>query len=73
MHQTISENFWNNLLDTLIVSCIFCTAKVKILLNMKNPQVTKAFNTLVETSETIRLLDLNNQTNTTPYGKFIFN
>jgi hypothetical protein len=57
MHQTVSENFMNNLLDTLAVSCIFCTSKVKILLNMNNPQVTKAFNTLVGTSEAIRLLN----------------
>ncbi|BDI12834.1 hypothetical protein (mitochondrion) [Phanerochaete sordida] len=35
----------------------FCTSKVKILLNMNNPQVTKAFNTLVGTSEAIRLLN----------------
>ena len=57
MHQTVSENFMNNLLDTLAVSCIICTSKVKILLNMNNPQVTKAFNTLVGTSEAIRLLN----------------
>jgi hypothetical protein len=62
MQQTVSENFINNLLDTISVSCIFCTSKVKTLLNMKNSQVTKAFNTLVETSEAIRLLDLNNKT-----------
>ena len=47
----------NNLLDTLAVSCIISTSKVKILLNMNNPQVTKAFNTLVGTSEAIRLLN----------------
>ena len=47
----------NNLLDTLAVSCIICTSKVKILLNMNNPQVTKAFNTLVGTSEAICLLN----------------
>ena len=28
MHQTVSENFMNNLLDTLAVSCIFSTSKV---------------------------------------------
>ena len=49
----------NNLLDTLAVSCKFSTAKVKTLLNMKNPQVTKAYNTLVGTSEAIRLLNNN--------------
>lgn len=35
------------------------TAKVKILLNTNNLQVTKAFNTLVGTSEAIRLLNIN--------------
>lgn len=59
MQQTISENVINNLLDTLSVSCIFCTSNVKILLNMKNSQVTKAFNSLVGTSEAIRLLNRN--------------
>ena len=59
MQQTICENFINNLLDTLSVSCIICTSNVKILLNMNNPQVTKAFNSLVGTSEAIRLLNLN--------------
>lgn len=58
MQQTISENVINNLLDTLSVSCIFCTSNVKILLNMKNSQVTKAFNSLVGTSEAIRMLNL---------------
>lgn len=59
MQQTVSENFITNLLDTLSVSCIFCTSKVKILLNMNNPQVTKAFNSLVGTSEATRLSNLN--------------
>jgi LAGLIDADG endonuclease len=44
MQQTISENFNYNLFDTLDVRCILYTAKVKFLLNMKNSQVTKAFN-----------------------------
>jgi len=44
MQQTISENFITNLSDTLSVSCILCTSKVKSLLNVNNPQVTKAFN-----------------------------
>jgi len=57
--QTISENFSNNLLDTLNVSCILCTYKVKILLNLNNPQVTKAYNSRVGTSEAIRLLNIN--------------
>ena len=33
-------------------------SKVKILLKMNNPQVTKAFNSLVGTSEAIRLLSI---------------
>lgn len=57
MQQTVSENFPNNLLDTLVVSCISCTSEVKILLNGNNPQVTKAFNSRVGTSEAIRLLN----------------
>jgi hypothetical protein len=60
MQQTISENFIYNLSDTLNVSCILYTSKVKILLNMNNPQVTKAFNSQVGTSEAIRLLNINN-------------
>jgi LAGLIDADG endonuclease len=59
MQQTVSEEFINNLLDTLSVSYIICTSKVKILLNMNNSQVTKAFNSLVGTSEAIRLLNIN--------------
>ena len=58
MQQTVSENFLNNLLDTFRVSCILCTSEVKILLNGKNPQVTKAFNSRVGTSEAIRLLNI---------------
>ena len=64
MQRTVSENFINNLLDTLSISCILlCTTKVKILLNMENLQVTKAFNSLVGTSEAIRLLFINNNLN----------
>src|SRR5215469_3725649 len=37
-----------------------CTTNVKILLNVNNPQVTKALYSQLGTSETIRLLDLNN-------------
>ena len=59
MQQAVSEKFMNNLLDTLSVSCIICTVKVKNLLNMNNSQVTKAYNSLVGTSEAIRLLNLN--------------
>lgn len=50
MQQTISENFIYNFYDTFNVSCLLslerskCTVKVKILKNMKNSQVTKAFN-----------------------------
>jgi len=58
LQQTICENFINNLSDTLDISCIICTSKVKILLNMNNPQVTKAFNSPVGTSEAIRLLNI---------------
>jgi hypothetical protein len=58
MQQTISENFITNLSDTLSVSCILCTSNVKILLNVNNPQVTKAFNSWVGTSEAIRLLNI---------------
>ena len=59
MQHTISEKLMNNLLDTLSVSCIICTVKVKNLLNLNNSQVTKAFNSLVGTSEAIRMLNLN--------------
>ena len=65
MQQTISENvlsFSLNLLDTLDVSClvlVLSTSKVKILINRKNSQVTKAFNSWLGTSETLRLLNLN--------------
>lgn len=69
MQQTISGNFLCNLSDTLSISCLFSTTKVKILalpfflnkekeINMKNPQVTKAFNSQVGTSEAIRLLNI---------------
>lgn len=59
MQHTISENLVNNLLDTLRISCIFYTSKVKILKNTNNPQVTKASNSLVGTSEAIRMLNVN--------------
>ena len=58
MQHTVSEKFMTNLLDTLSVSCNLCTVKVKNLLNMNNSQVTKAFNSLVGTSEAIRMLNL---------------
>ena len=59
MQHTISEKFMYNLLDTFNVSYILCTVKVKNLLNMNNSQVTKAYNSLVGTSEAIRMLNLN--------------
>lgn len=72
MQQTISENFLSNLLDTFSVSCIICTSKVKTLLNRNNSQVTKAFNSLVDTSEAIRLLNLdtNSSHNINPHIKW---
>ena len=60
MQQTISEKFFINLLGTLGVSYIFIyTALVKILLNKNNSQVTNTSNSLVGTSEAIRLLNIN--------------
>nr|YP_010977142.1 LAGLIDADG endonuclease [Daedalea dickinsii]WNZ34347.1 LAGLIDADG endonuclease [Daedalea dickinsii] len=59
IQHTVSEKIMYNFLDTLTVSCILCTVKVKNLLNMNNSQVTKAFNSLVGTSETIRMLNFN--------------
>ena len=41
------------------VSCLMGTSKVKTLLNLNNPQVTKAYNSRVGTSEAIRLLNIN--------------
>jgi hypothetical protein len=62
MQQTISGKVFLNLLGTLGVSYLIVlinTAKVKILLNENNPQVTNASNSLVGTSEAIRLLNSN--------------
>jgi hypothetical protein len=59
LQQAISENFMYNLIDTLRISCNFCTSNVINLLNVKNLQVTKAYDTLVGTSEAIRLLNKN--------------
>jgi hypothetical protein len=59
MQQTVSEELIPKFLDTLSVSYNLCTSKVKILLNINNSQVTKAFNSLVGTSEAIRLLNIN--------------
>ena len=55
------------------VSYIFCTSKVKNLLNMSNPQVTKAFNSLVGTSEAIRLLNLNTNLSNNTKENLIWN
>lgn len=63
LKQTISEKFRKQyLLLTLIVTLCVTPfkwgSKVKILFKMDNPQVTKAFNSLVGTSEAIRLLSI---------------
>ena len=63
LKQTISEKFRKQyllltLLGTLCVTPFKWGSKVKILLKMNNPQVTKAFNSLVGTSEAIRLLSI---------------
>lgn len=64
MQQTISENFVINFSNTLSVSYIFCTSKVKILKNMNNSQETKAFNSWVGSSEAIRLLTIDTNSKT---------
>jgi len=75
MQQTISGDFLCNLSDTLNISCLFSTTKVKILalpfflnkekeININNPQVTKAFNSQVGTSEAIRLLNIDTKLKT---------
>ena len=63
LKQTISEKFRKQyllltLLGTLCVTPFKWGYKVKILFKMNNPQVTKAFNSLVGTSEAIRLLSI---------------
>lgn len=69
LKQTISGKFRKqNKLITLIGTLSNCVlriciisywiSKVKILLKMNNPQVTKTFNSWVGTSETIRLLSI---------------
>ena len=71
--QTISEEFVLYLLGTISICYNFyfckvnidkffgkiCTAKVKIFLNVNNSQVTYTYNSLVGTSEAIRLLNIN--------------
>lgn len=69
MQHTVSEKLLNNLLDTLSVSYPFGTVKVKNLLNRNNSQVTKTSNSLVGTSEAIRMLNLNKFYNL-PIGRF---
>jgi hypothetical protein len=59
MQQTISGKIIFYLIGTLSVSYIIYTIKVKNLLNYYNSQVTKTFNSLVGTSEAIRLLNKN--------------
>jgi hypothetical protein len=71
MQQTISENFNYNLLDTLRLSCFLGTSKVKNLLNMNNPQVTKAFNSQVGTSEAIRLLNINTKSKNKKWNEWL--
>jgi hypothetical protein len=58
------EDYSSNIIQNSIISqkredISSYTSKVKILLKMNNPQVTKAFNSLVGTSEAIRLLSIN--------------
>jgi len=57
--QTICGEFVLYLLGTLCISYIIYTGKVKTLINYDNPQVTKAFNSWVGTSEAICLLNKN--------------
>jgi Cytochrome C and Quinol oxidase polypeptide I/LAGLIDADG endonuclease len=61
MQQTICGKFILLLLGTFIIRYIIYTVKVKILLIKNNPQVTNTFNSLVGTSEAIRLLNINNR------------
>lgn len=66
MQQTISEKITPNLTDTLSVSFI-CpmvrTSYVKTPLKCNHSQVTNTFNSLVGTSEAIRLLSTGNKNN----------
>lgn len=59
LQQTISENFILYSLGTFSISYIFIiyTVKVKILRIINNSQVTNTYNSLVATSEAIRLLN----------------
>lgn len=58
MKQTVCEKLSSNLIDTISISCLIInTTLVKKLRKENNLQVTKAFNSLVGTSEAIRLLN----------------
>ena len=69
MQQTVSEELINNFLDTLSVSYNLCTSKVKTLFNINNSQVTKTYNSLVGTSEAIRLLNINARYSSSSQGQ----
>lgn len=63
LKQTVSEKFRKQIrmltwIGTLCLTPFKWGSKVKILFKMNNPQVTKAFNSLVGTSEAIRLLSI---------------
>jgi hypothetical protein len=61
----VAEVIKENLYSTLSISCTllnYSTFNVKTCINVRNSQVTKAFNTWVGTSETIRLLNNNIRT-----------
>jgi hypothetical protein len=75
LKQTVSEKpirkFFLALLGTLYVTPYNYLKgfKVKILIKMGNSQVTKAFNSLLGTSEAIRLLSINIYINHRSYIK----
>ena len=71
MHQTISGNMTVNLMSTLGISCPKSTSYVKILLRRYNPQVTKALSSLVDTSEAIRLLSKNKQSDSLKWNQWL--
>ena len=78
LKQTICEKFRKHnilltLIGTLCVTPFNWGSKVIILLKMNNPQVTKAFNSLVGTSEAIRLLNLNTNLSNNTKENLIWN
>ena len=75
MQQTISGELYNNLWNTLFVSCMMTyTGNVKKSIGVKNnPQVTKALSSLVGTSEAIRLLNLNTNLSNNTKENLIWN